>query len=276
MLVAKSSRRVSDRAGRRSVEPLSVVDRDEQLLLGAHGPEDVQQRDSHGMRIRRGAVLVVEDERAGERAPLCGDERVEHVCEDGIEKIAERGERQLGLALRRKRAQDPEPSFLGVGHAGRPERRLAHARVALEEERGCAVGDPGQEVPEGGALGVPPYHRSRHRVLIVRRARCRAYGAPGSSSSGLCHRIFWFLLCDEGDPARWQSGLISARASGSPPLQPSAPSSRCCAASPAGHRGWVTCDVREGRGGSWPRRVRNERAGLRATCGWPVSPARRV
>ena len=38
VLVPKSSRRVSERAGRRSVEPLSVVDCDEQLLLGAHAP----------------------------------------------------------------------------------------------------------------------------------------------------------------------------------------------------------------------------------------------
>ena len=143
MLVPKSSRRVSERGGRRSVEPLSVVDCDEQLLLGAHSPQDVQHRNSHGMWIRRGAVLVVENECAGERAPLCRNKRVERVREDGIEKIAEPRERQLGLALRRKRAQDPQTSFLRVGHAGGPERRLAHARVALEEERGCAFGDPG-------------------------------------------------------------------------------------------------------------------------------------
>ena len=128
------------------------------------------------MRIRRGAVLVVENERAGERAPLCRNERVERVCEDGIEKIAEPRERQLGLALRRKRAQDAQTSFLRVGHAGRPERRLAHARVALEEERGCAFGDPGEEVPEGGELGVPPYDRSRHCALIVAAWRRCAYG----------------------------------------------------------------------------------------------------
>ena len=180
VLVPKSSRRVADRPGRRSVEPLSVVDRDEQLLLGAHGPQDVQHRNPHGMRIRRGAVLVVEDECAGEGAALCRDELIEHVCEDGIEKIAERRERQLGLALRRKRAQDPQTSFLRVGHAGRPERRLAHARVALEEERGCAVGDPGEEVPEGGELRVAPYDRSRHCALIVRRARRCAYGVSES------------------------------------------------------------------------------------------------
>ena len=143
VLVSKSSRRVSERGGRRGVEPLSVVDCDQQLLLGAHNPQDVQHRNSHGMRIRRGAVLVVENECARERAPLCRNKGGERVREDGIEKIAEPRERQLGLARRRKRAQDPKPSFLRLGHAGGPERRLAHARVALEEERGCAFGDPG-------------------------------------------------------------------------------------------------------------------------------------
>ena len=63
--------------------------------------------------------------------------------------------------------------------------------------------------------------------------------------------LLWFLLRDEGDPARWQSGLISARGERSPRIPPSVPSWRSSAASPFGSEG-VCPDVREGRGGSGP------------------------
>ena len=151
---------------------------------------------------------------ARESARLCAGTSASSASrEDGIEQVAESRERQLGLALRRNRAQDPQTSFLRVRHAGRPERRLAHARVALEEERRCAFGDPDEEVPEGGELGFPPYDRSRHCALIVRRVRRCAYGVSESKASGpwRCLGVALPQLLTISPSVSYRSGRYCAR-----------------------------------------------------------------
>ena len=126
-------------------------------------PEDVQHRNPHGMRIRRGAGLVVEDECAGEGAPLCrGRAASSTSARTGSRRSPSAAKRHSSVSLPPEARAGRGALVPRVGNAGRPERRLAHARIALEEERGCAVGDPGEKVPEGGELGVSSYDRSRH------------------------------------------------------------------------------------------------------------------
>jgi hypothetical protein len=78
-LAPQPSRGVAERAGGGGVEPLDVVDRDEERALARDRAQCVQDGDADGVGIRiRSLVILLEHERAGEGASLWSRKRGEH------------------------------------------------------------------------------------------------------------------------------------------------------------------------------------------------------
>ena len=75
---------------------------------------------------------------------------------------------ESGLGLSRPRRKHLHPASTRVLHACTPKGRLTDPRFAFEDEQRGAALDPGEEVPEGGELGVTPHDRSGHCRPIVR------------------------------------------------------------------------------------------------------------
>ncbi len=86
------------------------------------------------MGVGRRPRDVLENERAHDRRPLSLRQRRKRLVENRVEEIAERGEAERGLALRRLRPQDEQRFTLRDLDARAPEGRLPHPRLTLENE----------------------------------------------------------------------------------------------------------------------------------------------
>ena len=209
------SRRVSDRAGRRCVEPLRVVDCDEQLLLGAHGPQDVEHRYSDGVRIRRGPPRRRERARGRARASVRGRAR----------RARLRGRDREDRRVRRTTARSRSPPEARAGPADLVPRRRPRRRPELvlpipaSPSRRNAVAP--SEIPARKSLRAASSASRPITAAGMRldRTACATLCIPraGVEFERVRSQDLLVLLCDEGDPARWQSGLISARGSGALP-----------------------------------------------------------
>ena len=132
VLASESTRRVGECGRSRGVEPLHVIDRNEQLTIARERSQCVEKRDPGRMCVRRRPLDLLEDERSRERRALSNRKRRERLVEDTVEKVAETGEAESHLALGGFRLQDTQPGSFGRFDPGPPERRLAHSRLALE------------------------------------------------------------------------------------------------------------------------------------------------
>ena len=147
--LVESAEREAQRPGARLVEPLEVVDREDQgsrargLLQGPeHGDGD---QEVHGRRAIR---LAAEEDRV-ERPRLGRGERRQHLVGEIRQEVDERGERERGLGLGRARRGRPEPAAAGLLEPLAPERRLADPGPARDHERPRPLG----AVEEGADLG---------------------------------------------------------------------------------------------------------------------------
>ena len=123
-----------ERLSRRGVEPLHVVDRDEQRLpLGERG-EHADQRRRRRACVGR-VVAFAAQQRRREGALLDGRKRRAGLVEGGADEIRERRVRQRRLALRRTRLEDTDRPRLRGAHGLEPHRGLADACLALDDER---------------------------------------------------------------------------------------------------------------------------------------------
>lgn len=127
-----------------SVQPLHVVDREYERALGCEPPEHAEQAEGHAVLIRRLPVRVAHEQRHLQGAARPGRHRG-----DGLrlpaEKVTERRVREARLRLRRTGG---EASHLPARRAGKrrlPDRGLAGAGFAFDEERAGPVPDGAQE-----------------------------------------------------------------------------------------------------------------------------------
>jgi hypothetical protein len=118
------------------------------------------------MRVRRGAFDFLEHERARKRGALPGGQRNQRLLENRVKKVAETRETERRLTLRRLRLKHAESSRSRQIDALTPQRRLSHARLALEHERRCSVRETGNEVTQGRELGVPAHDDFSHRPIV--------------------------------------------------------------------------------------------------------------
>ena len=124
-----------ERVGGRAVEPLDVVDRDEDGLPGGERAEGAQEADrdrrAFGRRPRRRRAK----QRDLERVQLRGREPAELGRDDAVEQVDQRRERVLGLGVGGSRREDAKTALARSVDARLPERRLADSGAADEHER---------------------------------------------------------------------------------------------------------------------------------------------
>src|SRR5436190_4478266 len=98
-LRGKPSQRERERAGRRGVEPLEVVDREEnRLALGEH-LQGAARGDPECARLACTCGRVLEEQRDLERTSLRRREKRQYVGDDVLEQIAQADVREVALGL---------------------------------------------------------------------------------------------------------------------------------------------------------------------------------
>ena len=156
-----------ERLPRRRVEPLHVVDRDEQRLPLGEGGEHADQRRRRRACVCR-FVALAPQQRRRESPFLDGRQRSASLVEGRADEIRERGIRQRRLALRRTRLEDAERPRLGGAHGLEPDRGLADPCFALDHERDRPGVHVVEEASDEGELRVPTddgaVHDASHAV----------------------------------------------------------------------------------------------------------------
>ena len=148
-------------AGGRRVEPLHVVHGDENGVAFAEKLEEAAHRDGERTAIDGFVRSLVEEQRDLERAPPRRCQSGQKV--DGfLEQIAEPRVSKTALGFGRSRHEHAHASRTSARDAGEPERGLADSRLALEDERGCALFRCADEGVDGGELLIPADDLRRH------------------------------------------------------------------------------------------------------------------
>ena len=153
-LAVEPPQRERERIRRRGIEPLDVVDREQQRAAGGQRDERVVHPDRERARICRDVALGIEQQRRLERPTPWRREHRQHFGGGFPEQVAEPGVRESLLGLGRPRGEHSEPSLARRLRPGQPERRLADARLAFEHEGGGTFRGPPDEVEQGGDLLV--------------------------------------------------------------------------------------------------------------------------
>jgi hypothetical protein len=113
---------------------LDVVDREEHALSAGEVGDHAAKRETDRAAIGRGAAGLGAEERDVERVSLRLGQDGKDVVDDPVEDVSQRRERELRLRAGRTRGEDAIAA-LGRGlDAGAPERRLADARLSLEQQ----------------------------------------------------------------------------------------------------------------------------------------------
>ena len=188
---AQPSHREAEGSRRRGVQPLQIVDRDEQRPVFGEQLDRAANGDPDRPRIHPlTRVLLAQErdlERTAPRRRQPGQDFVEHV----LEQIAEAHVREPALGLGRSRHEDAQPRRTRVVDTGPPERRLPDPRLALEHERGRHGVGPVDERVDGGELVLPADNLERRSPHPVPRDRAN----PGRYVPTNLTQI---SACDEG------------------------------------------------------------------------------
>ena len=129
----EAAQRVSERLARRRVEPLRIVERDEQRLLLGEQAQQVERREPDRPRVRHRPVARCEPQRDLEGVSPRRRERL-HSIELMREQVTERREGELPPGLGRSCLQDASPALARRGNTSLPKRRLADSGLAHEHE----------------------------------------------------------------------------------------------------------------------------------------------
>ncbi len=151
----KPSQGERKRARRRWVEPLDVVDGDQNRFLFAEKLHHVAHRDGERAMIDSLTRRLLSQHRDLERVPSRCRERRQGVVEDVLEQIAQSHVSEAALGLGRPRGEDAEIPPVRMLNPGEPERRLPDARFALKYKRSGSCMRLLYEGVEGGEFLLP-------------------------------------------------------------------------------------------------------------------------
>jgi hypothetical protein len=124
-----------ERVGGRSIQPLDVVDGNDEGLGGGQRTQRAQQAGRDGARLEARADRLGPQERHLQRLALRSSETGQRSHVDVLQQIGEGSERQLRLGVARTRGEDTQPPAPRGVDSGLPQGRLADAGFAAEEER---------------------------------------------------------------------------------------------------------------------------------------------
>ena len=190
-LAVEPPQREREHIRRRRIEPLDVVDREQQRAAGGQRDERVVHPDRERARICRDVPLGIEQQRRLERPTPWRREHRQHFGGGFPEQVAEPGVRESLLGLGGPRGKHTEPSLARRLRPGQPERRLADARLAFEHEGGGTFRGPLDEVEQGGEFlvssdDVHPHVGHGDTAYARFRACAPTIGCPCSASRREC------------------------------------------------------------------------------------------
>ena len=135
-LVANTPHRERKRGRGRRVEPLDVVDGQQDRTAAGERAQSSEERDRDRTLIGHGPASLSEQQRELQGTALRGGERGENLVENRLEEVAERRKRQRGLGRARRRGQNPKLTASRGFDAGAPQGRLPDPGLALDQKRG--------------------------------------------------------------------------------------------------------------------------------------------
>ena len=169
---------------RRGVEPLEIVDRDEQRPVSASTCERAAGRKPDCARIDGAVVRLLEQQRDLEGVPPRRRQHGQDVVERAFEQIAQRDMAQASLRFGGPREQDARAPLPGMLDRRLEERRLADPRFAFEDE----CGRPGLRVVDEGeddaTFFLSADDLQRHLAAIVTGAAEKASCDRGKAPFG--------------------------------------------------------------------------------------------
>jgi len=167
-LLAEPSEREREHALGLRVEPVGIVDRDEDGPATRERTDRVEEPAGHALGGRRPARLLPE-ERHGQRVSGWWTQILGDLVEHRIDEIAQGRERQGPFGLGRAARQDPVPA-VGRSRAGRVEQGgLARPGLALQDDRSGERVAPLEEAREEREFLVPADGRSPPHHQDLRR-----------------------------------------------------------------------------------------------------------
>jgi hypothetical protein len=141
------------RRGGGPVKPWQVVDRDDNGGGLRQGPDHTEEGDRDRPLIGRLGPGLGAQQRHVERPPLRAGQPAEHGLRHRFQQIRERREAERGLRLDRAAGQHLPATMAGLVDPGRPQRRLADAGLALDQQRRRVAGHLVKEPADPGKLG---------------------------------------------------------------------------------------------------------------------------
>jgi hypothetical protein len=157
--VGESPQRESERSRGRAVEPLQVVDADQNGALRSAASQHLEQRHAHCPRVDPRAFDA--QQRDFERPSLRRRKQRQRLLAQIVHEIAQRGERELHLGPGRHRGEHLESARASVVQELAPDRRLADPGLARDDQDS---GAGGLQQPEGGAQLVVATEQPRRLV----------------------------------------------------------------------------------------------------------------
>lgn len=162
-----------------SVEPVEVVDGDDDGAPGSHGGDGGSEGRPHGTGLEVAAVGLASEGDGVERPALRRVERLHHPVRDGSEQIAQPRPRRGGLCLGRAGGHHARTSSGGGGDGLGPQPRLPDARFALEDGDRRAHVDGLEDRAQSRHLALATGHAGRRRSNRPPRHQGRAYRDRG-------------------------------------------------------------------------------------------------
>ena len=152
---------------RRCVEPLDVVDREQQLVVDGERPQGAQESECNNALLGGCAVEFRERKRGFERPPLRPWQLRQHVGDDVSDQVGQPGERERRFRLGRAAGEHQVSTRLRRPDGCEPQRGLADPGLADDHgSRGQLIGRV-EEIEESGELVLP--------ARKVRNADCHAF-----------------------------------------------------------------------------------------------------
>jgi hypothetical protein len=132
--------------GRRAVEPLHVIDRDDDRPACREAAQDVSRGKGDGPGIGRAAGVLAPQRRAVERSAQGTREVVECCLRTVCQEIAKGRVRHPGFRLRGPRHEHGQVPLARLGDTGQPQRGLADPGASLKDQSARAGRQAREEV----------------------------------------------------------------------------------------------------------------------------------
>jgi hypothetical protein len=163
--VEEPSDRVREHRRRARVQPLRVVHGEDDRAVGREGAEGPGDRDRECPLVGRRSHRRDAEQRDLERVALGIGESGEERLIDAAEEVGEPAQGEVALCPPGSRPQHVAPGGHGARNGLLPERRLADARLAGEDERREAGSRAVEEPHDRGELDCPADDLVRHPDL---------------------------------------------------------------------------------------------------------------